>query len=55
MFRGHYRTADYVLLDSRFAAYALRIVKGVRLRVCTGSDLTAALVLEDRRRRPIGS
>ena len=22
VFRGHYRTADYVLLDSRFAAYA---------------------------------
>jgi N-acetylglucosaminyldiphosphoundecaprenol N-acetyl-beta-D-mannosaminyltransferase len=43
VFRGHYQTADYVLLDSRFAAYALRIVKGVRLRVCTGSDLTAAL------------
>ena len=44
VFRGHYRTADYVLLDSRFAAYALRIVKGVRLRVCTGSDLTAELL-----------
>jgi exopolysaccharide biosynthesis WecB/TagA/CpsF family protein len=44
VFRGHYRTANYVLLDSRFAAYALRIVKGVRLRVCTGSDLTAALL-----------
>jgi N-acetylglucosaminyldiphosphoundecaprenol N-acetyl-beta-D-mannosaminyltransferase len=43
VFRGHYQTADYVLLDSRFAAYALRIVKGIRLRVCTGSDLTAAL------------
>src|SRR6202012_1310923 len=44
VFRGHYRTADYVLLDSLFAAYALRIVKGVRLRVCTGSALTAALL-----------
>jgi N-acetylglucosaminyldiphosphoundecaprenol N-acetyl-beta-D-mannosaminyltransferase len=43
VFRSHYRTADYVLLDSRFAAYALRMVKGVRLRVCTGSDLTATL------------
>lgn len=43
VFRGHYRNANYVLLDSRFAAYALRIVKGIRLRVCTGSDLTAAL------------
>ncbi len=44
VFREHYRTAEYVLLDSRFAAYALRLVKGVRLRVCTGSDLTAALL-----------
>jgi exopolysaccharide biosynthesis WecB/TagA/CpsF family protein len=42
-FREHYRKADYVLLDSRFAARLLRLVKGVRLRVCTGSDLTAAL------------
>lgn len=44
VFRGHYRTANFVLLDSRFAAYTLRLVKGVRLRVCTGSDLTAALL-----------
>jgi N-acetylglucosaminyldiphosphoundecaprenol N-acetyl-beta-D-mannosaminyltransferase len=43
VFRRHYQTADYVLLDSRFAAYALRIVKGIRLNVCTGADLTAAL------------
>jgi N-acetylglucosaminyldiphosphoundecaprenol N-acetyl-beta-D-mannosaminyltransferase len=42
-FRGHYQKADYVLLDSRFAAYLLHFVKGVRFRVCTGSDLTAAL------------
>lgn len=42
-FREHYRRADYVLLDSRFAARLLRLVKGVKLRVCTGSDLTAAL------------
>ncbi|HEY6923920.1 MAG TPA: hypothetical protein VI653_10655, partial [Steroidobacteraceae bacterium] len=42
-FREHYRNADYVLLDSRFAARLLRIVKGLKLRVCTGSDLTAAL------------
>ncbi len=42
-FRDHYRSADYVLLDSRFAARLLRLVKGVKLRVCTGSDLTAAL------------
>jgi exopolysaccharide biosynthesis WecB/TagA/CpsF family protein len=43
-FRQNCRTAGYVLLDSRFAAYVLRIVKGVRLRVCTGSDLTAVLL-----------
>jgi len=42
-FREHYCNADYVLLDSRFAARLLRLVKGVKLRVCTGSDLTAAL------------
>lgn len=42
-FREHYQNADYVLLDSRFAARLLRLMKGVRLRVCTGSDLTAAL------------
>jgi exopolysaccharide biosynthesis WecB/TagA/CpsF family protein len=42
-FREHYRRADYVLLDSRFAARMLRIVKRIKLRVCTGSDLTAAL------------
>jgi exopolysaccharide biosynthesis WecB/TagA/CpsF family protein len=43
VFREYYRRADYVLLDSRFAARILRIVKGVKLRVCTGSDLTAEL------------
>jgi len=43
VFREHYQGADYVLLDSRFAAYVLRLVKGMRLRVCSGSDLTAAL------------
>jgi N-acetylglucosaminyldiphosphoundecaprenol N-acetyl-beta-D-mannosaminyltransferase len=43
-FRGNYQTAEYVLLDSRFAAYLLRVVKGVRLRVCTGSDLTLELL-----------
>jgi N-acetylglucosaminyldiphosphoundecaprenol N-acetyl-beta-D-mannosaminyltransferase len=43
-FREHCRGANYVLLDSRFAARVLRIAKGVRLRVCTGSDLTATLL-----------
>jgi exopolysaccharide biosynthesis WecB/TagA/CpsF family protein len=43
-FRAHYRTADYVLMDSRFAARLLRLLKGVTLPVCTGADLTAALL-----------
>lgn len=52
-FRSRYASADYALLDSRFAARVLRLVKGLRLQVCTGSDLTEALfrrviVPEDR-------
>jgi len=43
-FRAHYQTADYVLMDSRFLAYLLRVMKRVRLAVCTGSDLTSALL-----------
>ena len=42
-FRARYASADFALLDSRFAAQVLRLVKGLRLPVCTGSDLTAAL------------
>jgi exopolysaccharide biosynthesis WecB/TagA/CpsF family protein len=42
-FREHYRNADYVLMDSRFAASLVRLMHGVRLPVCTGSDLTARL------------
>jgi exopolysaccharide biosynthesis WecB/TagA/CpsF family protein len=42
-FRSRYASADFALLDSRFAAQVLRLVKGLRLPVCTGSDLTAAL------------
>ena len=42
-FRSRYASADFALLDSRFAARLLRLVKGVRLPVCTGSDLTEAL------------
>jgi len=42
-FRSIHADASYVLLDSRFAAYLLRVLRGVRLPVCTGSDLTAAL------------
>jgi exopolysaccharide biosynthesis WecB/TagA/CpsF family protein len=43
-FREHYRTASYVLMDSRFVALLVRLVKGVRLPVCTGSDMTAAVI-----------
>lgn len=39
-----YRSASYVLLDSRFAAYLLRVVKGLRLPVCPGSDAFPALL-----------
>src|SRR5436190_2462835 len=42
-FRDYYSTAAYILLDSRFAARFGRWVRGVRLPVCTGSDLTASL------------
>jgi len=42
-FRDYYGAAAYVLMDSRFAARILRLVKGVRLPVCTGSGLSAAL------------
>ncbi len=43
-FRAQYRDADYILMDSRFAARLVRLLKGVRLPVCTGSDLTANLL-----------
>jgi len=43
-FRDLYTAAEYVLMDSRFLANLLRIANGVRLPVCTGSDLTAALL-----------
>jgi exopolysaccharide biosynthesis WecB/TagA/CpsF family protein len=39
-FREHYRAAAYVLMDSRFAASLVRLLHGVTLPVCTGSDLT---------------
>ncbi len=42
-FRECYGAASYVLLDSRFASRLLRLVKGMSPRVCTGSDLTAAV------------
>jgi exopolysaccharide biosynthesis WecB/TagA/CpsF family protein len=42
-FRASYRAAEFILMDSRFAARLVRLLKGVRLPVCTGSDLTAQL------------
>jgi exopolysaccharide biosynthesis WecB/TagA/CpsF family protein len=42
-FRGLYHDANYVLLDSRFLSYLLRLTKGMYTPVCTGSDLTAKL------------
>lgn len=39
-----YRSATYVLLDSRFAAHLLRVFKGLRLPVCPGSDVFPALL-----------
>lgn len=45
-FRALYASASYVLLDSRFLARVLRLAKGIRLPVCTGSDLTAKLLGE---------
>jgi exopolysaccharide biosynthesis WecB/TagA/CpsF family protein len=43
-FRAQYRAADFILMDSRFAARLVWLLKGVRLPVCTGSDLTAVLL-----------
>jgi exopolysaccharide biosynthesis WecB/TagA/CpsF family protein len=43
-FRATYEAADYVLLDSRALAAAIRLLKGLRIRVCTGADLTARLL-----------
>lgn len=43
-FRALYAAADYVLLDSRVLALALRVTRGLRARVCTGSDLTAEVI-----------
>ena len=43
-YRSVYRSATYVLLDSRFAAYLFRVVKGLRLPVCPGSDVFPGLL-----------
>jgi exopolysaccharide biosynthesis WecB/TagA/CpsF family protein len=42
-FRELYRTAGFVLLDSRFLATVLRIVVGLKLPTSPGSDVTARL------------
>jgi exopolysaccharide biosynthesis WecB/TagA/CpsF family protein len=42
-FRDHYAAASYVLMDSRFASGLVWLLKGLRLPVCTGADLTARL------------
>ena len=45
-FRDFYADAGFVLLDSRFLAHLLRLIRGIRLPVCPGSDLTARLFTE---------
>lgn len=42
-FRDLYASAKFVLLDSRFLAGLLRLTRGLNLRCCPGSDLTATL------------
>jgi exopolysaccharide biosynthesis WecB/TagA/CpsF family protein len=42
-FQEQYANASYVLLDSRFLSHVFRAAWGTRIRVCTGSDLTARL------------
>ncbi|MDE2306579.1 MAG: WecB/TagA/CpsF family glycosyltransferase [Gammaproteobacteria bacterium] len=43
-FRDAYRGASFVFIDSRILARLLRVVRGQSVRVCTGSDLTAAVL-----------
>jgi exopolysaccharide biosynthesis WecB/TagA/CpsF family protein len=45
-FRAHYRAAGYVLMDSRVVSRLVRLLKGIRLPICTGSDLTVSLLSE---------
>jgi exopolysaccharide biosynthesis WecB/TagA/CpsF family protein len=42
-FRALYADASFVLLDSQFIAHWVRLLRGLRLPVCAGSDLTARL------------
>jgi exopolysaccharide biosynthesis WecB/TagA/CpsF family protein len=43
-FRALYQRAAYVLLDSRFLAHTIGLVRRQILRVCLGSDLTTAVL-----------
>jgi exopolysaccharide biosynthesis WecB/TagA/CpsF family protein len=43
-FRTLYAQATYVLLDSRFLAHIVRLLKGQVFPVCLGSDLTRAVL-----------
>jgi exopolysaccharide biosynthesis WecB/TagA/CpsF family protein len=45
-FRAYYAAASTVVLDSQFLAHLIRFTTGLRLPVCTGSDLTARLFAE---------
>jgi exopolysaccharide biosynthesis WecB/TagA/CpsF family protein len=44
VFRTQYLGSDFILMDSRFAARLVWLLKGVRMPVCTGADLTAHLL-----------
>lgn len=44
LFRARYRDADFILMDGKFAACLVRLLKGTRLPVCGGADLTALLL-----------
>jgi exopolysaccharide biosynthesis WecB/TagA/CpsF family protein len=43
-FRSTYADAEFVLSDSRFLSRIIAATKGLRVPVCTGSDLTAQLI-----------
>jgi exopolysaccharide biosynthesis WecB/TagA/CpsF family protein len=43
-FRALYTQANYVLLDSRFLAHTVGLIRRQVLRVCLGSDLTTAVL-----------
>lgn len=43
-FRRLYADASFILNDSRFTSYFLRVTRRIKLPVCAGSDLTAELL-----------